>query len=279
MQIKEEILGINWESETLPTLPTIAHKLIFAAGDGEAGVSEISKIIEQDPSLALKVLKAANSAFYALNLEITSIKHATVLLGMDEVKRLAIGALLSSSFMSVSKEVAKEAEGLWKHLLATALFAQDLQQGSEQDPDLYTLGLLHDLGWLVLMFEYPDIFKKIAHWEMTLSQAENALGIDHQLWGAKLAEQWELPEPFQIVNFRHHYPCRELASPPYLFQIHIANYLANKSGYTAIGPDSTSLDLRALKGLGLDEETIIEMEQACQNDAERIESLWRAMTG
>ncbi len=277
--MNEKILGINWESETLPTLPSIAHKLIFAAGDGETGVAEITTIIEQDPSLALKVLKAANSAFYALNIEITSIKHAAVLLGMDEVKRLALGTLLSSSFVSVSKEIAKEAESLWKHLLATALFAQDLQQGSEQDPDLYTLGLLHDLGWLVLMSEYPDVFKEIAHRETTLSKAENELGIDHQLWGAKLAEQWDLPEPFQVVNYRHHYPCRDMASPEYLLQLHVANYLAEKAGYKAIGPGSTPLDPCAVKGLGLDEATVHEMEQACHGDTERIESLWKAMTG
>lgn len=277
--MNEKILGINWDSNNIPTLPSVAHKLIFAAGEGETGIAEIATIIEQDPSLALKVLKAANSAFYALNLEITSIKHATVLLGMDEVKKLALGFLLASNFLSVSKQIAKEAEALWKHLLATAVFAQDLQQGSEQDPDLYTLGLLHDLGWLVLMSEYPDTYKKIANWNTTLFEAENELGIDHQLWGAKLAEKWGLPEPFQVVNFRHHYPCRELASPRYLLQMHIANYLADKAGFIAVRPDSTPLDPCAVQGLGLDDDTMEEMEQACLNESGRIEELWEIMTG
>ncbi len=273
-----KLLPIEWNSDELPTLPAIAHRLIGMAGNEEADAAELAGIIGQDPSLTLKVLQAANSAFYALRMEVTSIKHATVLLGMQEVKRIAIGSVLAERFMSVAPEAKKQARALWRHVLATAVLAQDFSKTGEEEPDLYTLGLLHDLGWLVLVSQAPKVFMSLAtEKSRTRKEAEEHWGVDHQFWGARLAELWSMPEPFQIVNLRHHDPFVETTPPNYLLAVHLANHLADIAGFKVLNTPIEPVEEKALQGLGLDQETLKEMEQAVLTECERIEALWRIM--
>ena len=46
----------------LPTLPTVAYKLISISSKEEIGMKEIADLISKDASLSAKVLKIANSA-------------------------------------------------------------------------------------------------------------------------------------------------------------------------------------------------------------------------
>ncbi len=275
-----ELLVIDWANNELPTLPSIAHKLITMASSDEAGPNELSELIGQDPSLTMKVLRAANSAFYALQIEVTSIKHAIVLLGMQEVRRIAIGSVLAERFLSVAPEAKKEAEDLWRHLLATAVLAQDLTRTGEEEPDLYTLGLLHDLGWLVLLAEAPKVYKSLVdEKELSLAQVERNWGVDHQFWGARLAERWSMPEPFQVVNLRHHNPLADFEPTEYLIAIYLANHMAEAIGFRALEAELEPIEPKALERIGLDEETFIEMIQAAQGERDRIDALWSTMVG
>ncbi len=279
-QKPKELLAIDWASEELPTLPSVAHKLIGMAGDNEANASELAELIGQDPTLTLKVLQAANSAFYALRIEVTSIKHAIVLLGMQEVRRIAIGSILAERFLSVAPEVKSQAEALWRHLLATAVLAQDLSKTEFEEPDLYTLGLLHDLGWLVLLSEAPKVFNSLAAEESrTRREAEIRWGVDHQIWGAKLAERWGMPEPFQVVNLLHHDPLKDTCPPEYLLTINVANHLADVMGLKVLNTPVEPVPEEVLLGIGLDRKTFEEMEKAVHTEKDRIDALWRIMAG
>ncbi len=275
-----KLLPIEWNSEALPTLPAIAHRLIGMAGNDEANAAELAEIIGQDPSLTLKVLQAANSAFFALRMEVTSIRHALVLLGMQEVKRIALGSILTERFLCVDPEAKPQARALWRHVLAVAVLAQDLSETGEEEPDFYTLGLLHDLGWLVLISQAPKVFASLATEKSRVrEEAEEYWGVDHQLWGAQMAERWSMPEPFQIVNLHHHDPFAETSPPGYLLAVHLANHLADIAGFKVLNTPVEDVDERALQGLGLDSESLEEMEQAVLTERERIETLWRIMVG
>ncbi len=269
-----ELLAIDWESEDLPTLPSIAHKLIEIAGRDKVEPSELSDIVSQDPTLTLKILQATNSAFYALNVEVTSIKHAIVLLGINEVKKIALGACLAKRFMTVAPEVKAHAIQLWEHLLATAILAQDMGLDIEE-PDLYTLGLLHDIGWLVILAQAPKVFNAITEEsELSRKDLEEAWGVDHQLWGAKLAEKWDLPEPFQVVAYRHHNPLIVMPAPPkYLVVITLANHLADFMGKKSLKAPLEPVSDALLEQLSLDHNTLADMEQAALDERERIDTL------
>ncbi len=275
---RENLLAIDWDSEELPTLPSIAYRLLDMVTSDESDVSELSDMISKDPTLTLKVLQAANSAFFAISMEVTSIKHAIVLLGMKEIRQIVLGTILAKRFLTVAPEVRPHARLLWQHLLTTAVLAQDLSRGVGQEPDLYTLGLLHDIGWLVLMDQAPRVFMSLAEErDMTRAEAESSWGVDHQLWGSKLAERWGLPEPFQIVALRHHSPLMEHDPPDYLIAITLANHLSNFMGIRMLNTPLEDMEDGVLKRLSLDRETLCEMEKAIIKDRVRIETLCRIL--
>ena len=275
---RSKLIAIDWGGQELPTLPSIAYRLMAMAGDDQASAGELASLIEQDPSLTVKLLKAVNSAFYALRMEVTSIKHGIVLLGMEEVRRIAIGSLLAERFMTIPKGVRPQAERLWRHLIATAIIAQDLSPTGDEDPDLYTLGLLHDMGWLVLLAQAPSIFKILVEEEnASRADTERLWGSDHQLWGGRLAEQWELPEPFQVVAMGHHSPSDIVDPPKYLMLIHLANHLSTGAGFNLLKSPPEPLDPIVMEELELDEKTLLEMEKATWDDRQRIAQLCRIM--
>ncbi len=278
--IREKLIAIDWSSHDLPTLPSVAYKLMAMARDVNSSPEDLSNLIERDPTLTVKILKAVNSAFYSLSMEITSIKHAIVLLGMDEVRKIAIGSLLAERFLTIPKEVRPEAESLWQHILATAILAQDFTYGGEDDPDLYTLGLLHDIGWLVLLTQAPTIFKALVVEENnSREETEKAWGVNHQLWGAKLAEHWQLPEPFQIVALHHHKPLEVINAPKYLMIINLANHLANTSGFNLLNSPPEPVHKQVLEALELDDNTLVELERAAWEDRIRIAQLCKILSG
>ncbi len=274
---RPRLLPIDWNSDELPTMPSIAHRLIGMLCRREMETDEINELISQDPALTLKVLQICNSALYGFSSEVTSIKHAIVLLGQEEVIQLAVSSLLAKRFMTVPSELRGYAERLWNHLIATATLAKEFEVESEE-PDLFTLGMLHDVGWLVLMSQAPRVFVSMAEETgRSLEELQQAWGVDHELWGGKLLEKWNLPEPFQVVAFRHHHPVTDAAPPKYLLVTALANHLAGAMGNGFLQVNTLGLPEALLENLDLDETAYIEMLEWAETEREKINNRSRTL--
>ncbi len=281
LEKRHELIPINWNSPDLPTMPIVAQKLIALLCEEERDTNELCTLIAQDPALTAKLLQVANSALYSLSTEVTSIKHAVVLLGQDEVIQLAISALLAKRFLTVAPELKEYATKLWKHLLTTAYIAKDFDSDINE-PDLYTLGILHDIGWLVLMSQAPSIFLSIVQEKAKpIDKIQEDWGVDHEYWGAKLLEKWGLPEPFQVAAFRHHHPLRDPGAPKYLLIITLADFLAKKMGNCLFDYDIdvTSDDfIGVLDSLNLDLDAFEEMINWSIGEKEKIEEQFHMLS-
>ncbi|MEF3169455.1 MAG: HDOD domain-containing protein [Deltaproteobacteria bacterium] len=277
---ERNLIVFDWSCHGIPTLPPIAERLIAMASDKNASTSEMTELISTDPGLAVRLLKAVNSAFYSLSVEVTSIRHAIVLLGLTEVKRIALSAVIAERFLAVPREAKRAAMDLWRHLVATAVLAQDLSD-EDEEPDPYTLGLLHDVGWLLFLVQHPASYVSFLQEKAKgLREAEKLWGVDHQLLGAKLAETWGLPEPFQIVALRHHDPMRDIAPPGYLFKVTFANHLVNEIGFRSHSMLEEPLTPEIFDASHLmDSETYEEIRRAAFADRERIEGYCRLFLG
>jgi len=268
---KQPLIPIDWNSADLPTMPSIAQKLISLLCQEDVETRQLCDLISQDPALTAKLLQIANSALYALSAEVTSIKQAVVLLGHQEVIQLAISSLLAKRFLTVPSNLKAEAERLWRHLMTTAILAQDFESDIEE-PDLYTLSMLHDVGWLVLMSQGPTIFQSISQEkEKTLDEIQGSWGVDHELWGAKLLEKWGLPEPFQVTAFRHHEPFKDAAPPKYLLIVSLANFLASAMGNGLLDTLTPEPSNTHLQHLGLDRDALSEMVEWALSEKEKID--------
>lgn len=273
------LLSIDWNASELPTLPKVANRLLGILNNEDALVKDLADCIDKDPALATKVLRAANSAFYAMRFEVTSIHQAIVLLGFREIGRIALSSLLADRLLSVAPIAKHHAISMWKHMTAVAVLAKDLTPRDVMEPDAYTLGLLHDIGWLILVSQAPDVFVSMCEEPgLNTTEMERLWDTDHCLWGAKLAEKWGLPEPFQIVSLRHHDPFQEVEPPKYLLRIALADYAAKALGITMLNTEQNELDDRILKALSFSEAWLNDWLTTLRGNMGRFDAVWSAFS-
>jgi len=95
----EELLKAVLKSDDLPTLPTVASKLVALTSRDDVTLSDVADLVVQDVALCSKILKVVNSAFYSFPQQVGSITQAVSILGTNAVQSL----VLSFSFLSINK--------------------------------------------------------------------------------------------------------------------------------------------------------------------------------
>lgn len=107
-------------SQNLPTLPGVALRLLDAVQKDEPDIDKISDIISSDPPLSSKILRIANSPFYSVPANITSVHHAIKMLGINSVKNVALSFSLVSKFNSLMTNNFNYSQ-FWKDSLIGAI--------------------------------------------------------------------------------------------------------------------------------------------------------------
>jgi putative nucleotidyltransferase with HDIG domain len=154
------------------------------------------------------MLRVANSALYGTSGQIRSVHHATITLGLDFVKALAVTVGLRAYVKSAMK--APVLRRCWSHSLACGMFSQALATACFMKGDeAYTAGLLHDIGRLGLLaayhVEYANVLNVAVEYSFDILHCERELfDIDHCEAGAWLAEQWKLPPELSVIAAHHH---------------------------------------------------------------------------
>ncbi len=202
-------------SADLPTLPVVASQVLELTARDEVPLVEVINLISRDIALSAKILKVANSAFYNFPQQIGSVQQAVSLLGINAVRSL----VLSFSFLSMGR--AKEYrlfdfDAFWERALVAASAARLIaQQENEVDPEeLFTLGLLQDIGQLVFALTLPARYDQLLrHLQDNTTPCEIALedeyiGLSHTLSGAEVARTWGLPDSIVSTIRHHHEPLR-----------------------------------------------------------------------
>ncbi len=187
------------KSSSLPTLPSVASKLVEITSKPDATMQEIASLISKDISLSAKILKIANSAFYSFPNQISSISQAVSILGINAVRSLA----LSFTFLSIRGQARDDRfdyRRFWEKSLAAAVCAKLISEIiEERDPEeFFIAGLLQNIGELVLARVFPAqydlVLEETAKGECSAVAAEKKiLGADHQLVGYEVARSWHFP--------------------------------------------------------------------------------------
>ncbi len=201
-------------AEQVATLPTIYTEINAAVEDPETTFSEIGNIISKDPSLCARLLKIVNSPFYGFSSEIETVSHAIAVIGSAQLRDLVLATTVMDRFRGIPKQLV-DLHSFWLHSIGCGLTARILatycrQANAER---FYTLGILHDLGRLVMLISAPEEMKQA----MKLSQEgprplveceRDVLGCDHGEVGFRLLDQWNLSSAFQLAIRYCHHPSR-----------------------------------------------------------------------
>ena len=231
---RETILARLDRVDEVPTMLTIAMEIDRLTHDVRTSVSDISDIIRLDPALTGKVLKVANSAYYAAAQRIVSLNQAITRLGFPEVRRIA----LSIAFINSFNNLYVDYDRYWIHSITTAYIAVHLHKASKIPlplDELFSCGILHDVGVLILDQYFTEVYKKVltlaANKRYDLQYVEQkVLGITHAEVGAYLLRKWKIPESITDVILHHHTPqlCENHTIAAKL--IYIANFICNNRG-------------------------------------------------
>jgi putative nucleotidyltransferase with HDIG domain len=258
----------------LVSLPEVVQRLNETINDANASAADIARIISQDPALATRLLKIANSPLYGSSRQIDSILRAVTLLGTKQIRDLAYSAIASKMFAGMPSEIIS-VEDFWHHSLYCGLLARTLAQltGVTSPDTLLTAGLLHDLGQLILFHRTPQhahqaillTIQGEADKDMVSAERE-VLGFDHTEIGAELAQQWHLPPVLRECIAYHHAPAKAQQFPVEVAIVYIANVIASLP-YSDI-PDAADLariDPAALQRAGLTLEQLGEAVRLSQS--------------
>lgn len=219
----------------LPTLSPAVLRVMNLASRPESTGAEMSEAISVEPSLAAKVLKCANSAYYGLPGEVTTLQAAVILLGLRTVRNLAMAAAAQSWFGG-SGSAEGGHEDLWQHSLGVAGAASAICSRilPDKESEAFCTGLLHDVGKIALRSkfkkEYRDLPNRALQSGLTQVELESQeYGFDHAQLGFHLAQSWNLPSALADAIRDHHQPDTLENGAPLTDIIHVANYLVWKT--------------------------------------------------
>lgn len=251
----------------LPAFSGAAMEVMREADSPLGSVEGMARALGRDPALAAQVLRLANSAFYGLPKQVTSVPQAVLLLGSRAVRNLALAA---TTFPWLSKPLhgyALGPEQMWQHALGTAVGASMIAQKTRAaSPDLaFTAGLLHDIGKLAMSVWLERklvAYLRIAELEDATFDAveRRVLGYDHTQVGAHLGERWNLPPELILAMRWHHQPDCAPQGNRLVDCVHVADYITVAMGL-GIGGDGLRYELSqsSLKRLGLSPDRLTEL--------------------
>jgi two-component system, cell cycle response regulator len=200
----------------LPTPPAIAIKILDTVRGDSFTFENLARVIESDPALAARVLKAANSPYYHLSNKVSSIEKSVAVLGTHAVKNIALSFVLCSAFQGDPYETF-DTTIFWRHALSSAVAAEltaTLVRVSSND--LFITALMQDIGILVMYGyrprDYQLVFNYRKETHRPLPEIERMIfACDHQEVGAELLKSWLLPEEISEPIRYHH---QETVVPP-----------------------------------------------------------------
>jgi HD-like signal output (HDOD) protein len=217
---------------TVQALPENTSRVLRLTSDPDCNLKELLKLISQDTALAAAIMRAINSAHYAMPTKITRLDQAVTLMGLRTVKEISLSACMSNLCKPV-KLGRYDGRALWDHTIAVAIMARELAVHSHLlDPEeAFLAGLLHDIALLLSMQSEVAMATALigavdAGHEAFIAQEQRVFGFNHCQLGHRLASAWNFAPPIAAVIGCHHEPERSGQSEKALVKhVHVADTL------------------------------------------------------
>lgn len=192
----------------LISLPEIYLKISALMDDPTSEINDFADVIRFDPNLSVTVLKVVNSAFYGFSGQIDSISRAVNMMGIGQLHIIALSVSAISALDAIGyPDDIVPLKTFWRSSLFSGVLSRQLamQQGIKDFERLFVIGLLHEIGHLVLYTKFPDLarlaIQKARDNQQNIHEAEQRLlGCHYGNIGASLMARWNLPVNFQVIT-------------------------------------------------------------------------------
>jgi len=208
---KKRVLTKLEKVKEISSPPTILSEVLNLVNKQDASNRDLTEVVLKDPSLTARLLRIANSSFYGLTMDITSVNQAIMVMGFNAVKYYILSI---SVFNQVSTQKDKNdpiQKQLWMHFLEAATAAKKIAEhiNYEIPEEAYVAGLLHDMGMIILVKNFPREYKQvvenIAKGKSICEAEKEVFGIDHQEVADFVTRRWKMPEKLCEPLRNHHF--------------------------------------------------------------------------
>ena len=207
VQIREEIRSLS----DLPVMPHTHAQILdtLSKEDKEVDVDRLVRLIESEPSLVATILKIARSACYGFSGSL--VRGAVTYLGIKRLRPIVHAATVLNIFED-GEEPGTEGDfnvfELWRHSVACGVVMGMISR-EVRGRAHFLLGLLHDIGKVILNHKFHDYFKEVLRIvdeekRSVYDVEKEILGITHADVGHILAAAWQLP-PEVVISIAHHH--------------------------------------------------------------------------
>ncbi|MCB1860666.1 MAG: HDOD domain-containing protein [Gammaproteobacteria bacterium] len=228
------------------SLPEVCLRINEMVEDASSSAQDISQVIMQDANLSARLLRLVNSAYYGLPGKVSTISRAITFVGTEELRDLTIVTTSCKMFSGIPSSMINMRD-FWHYSIATGILARQFsRQCNVLHPErLFVVGVLHDIGRLVILWHLSTLARDIlliAHGKNQLFSAaeQEVLGFTHSEVGYELCQNWKLPQSIANIIRFHHQPGSAKEHRLETALVHIAQALA----YDLVWPSEsdTSVD-------------------------------------
>ncbi|THB80637.1 MAG: HDOD domain-containing protein [Desulfobacteraceae bacterium] len=238
MTIRDQILEmVKKKDSDLPSLPAVIDKIISVASDPKTTTEELAEVISYDQGMTNKLIKLANSVYYAQKTRVDSIKRAITVVGFDEIIGIALGMSILQA-VTDKTGMSLDLKALWIHGIGVATASKSIAKRTNPGiaGKVFIPALLHDMGKVIFSVYFRDDYRKVR--QLAIEQkhplyfAESTLlKVDHAMMAALLMKRWRFPDSILMPCRFHHTP----ESCPAAFRhqaliLNLADYLTQKAG-------------------------------------------------
>jgi len=207
------------------SFPSLAARVIDLTEQPDLHLDSLAQVIAQDPAIAFRILKVANSTFYRRAKNVEDLRTALRLLGLNEVARIAVGmagrALFDMEARSEYSALSQRWSTLYSDSMTMAFSASWL--GTElrvgQPGRAFLGGMFHDIGKTVALRAISTMAVRGEIPMLPDPVIDQVVEDVHLDLGVSLHATWNLPEYLTTLCLRHHDP--KVPEVPEFDDVHI----------------------------------------------------------
>ena len=201
------------DADIVRPMPQLLVKLCVYLKDDSASLNHLADDIACDPRMTAELIRLTNSPSLGLSRRVTSVPDAVRFLGVRPTIATVIGIGVRGSQASLFRKLPELVRAWYQSrsllMACTAAAVAEELEGVSADT-AHVLGLLQDLGTVVLAMAAPRQYEQLLRRAMTIGHVRlehlerEEFGVCHAEVSAALLERWELPESLVTMVLDHH---------------------------------------------------------------------------
>jgi HD-like signal output (HDOD) protein len=228
----------------LPSYPQINvefRKMI----SGGANVVEISELLKKDIGISSKLISMSNASYYRGVQENKTVEQAVNRLGLYETKNCVEMISNRGLFATKNPKFCAALNHLWKHSLSCGYASEIISKliDLKTKDEIFTLGLLHDIGKLFLLQVVAELETKGAFGkEVDEMELELTIDTHHGAFGSALMKRWNFSEKYSQISLFHDNLDDADPVSKELLTVHLGNLLVKTMGYGQKEPTEIEIE-------------------------------------